>query len=313
MPLTPATKAYFQKLEEQKQAGLVKPFSLMPLTEYRKKSEIFLHFAMPAADIDYRDDILIGPDDNKINLRIYNSIDEKCKPTMIFFPGGGFIVDLTELHHSPCSIMAKKSGYQVIMVTTPLAPECPYPVGVNAAYFATKYLYENAEKFFIDRSHFVVGGDSSGSNFAALVVNKARQDLHLPIYHQLLISPDVDLTRSLKTHIEFEKYDAMLTAEVVEYIYDHYIPDKARRKDPQISPYWEEDLSGLPPTTIILPEYDGIRSDGEGYYEKLLKFSNEVKIISVKGVTHHAMILHKIFHDGEDPADIVADVLISLQ
>jgi acetyl esterase len=313
MSLTPATKAYFQKLEEQKNAGLLKPISQISLEDYRKKAEILLQFAMPAEDIEYRDDILIGPDDNKITLRIYNGSDETFKPTMIFFPGGGFIVDLTELHHSPCSIMAKKSGYQVIMVTTQLAPEYAYPAGVNAAYFATKYLYENADKFFIDRSRFIVAGDSSGSNFASLVVNKARHDPLISIYHQILISPDVDLTRSIKTHVEFEKYDAILTQEVVAYIYDHYMPDKECRKLPQVSPYWEEDLSGLPPTTIILSEYDGIRSDGEGYYEKLLKFGVQVKIIVVKGVTHHAMILRKIFYDGEDPANITAEILSSLR
>ena len=70
--------------------------------------------------------------------------------------------------------------------------------------------------------------------------------------------------------------------------------------------YWEKDLSGLPPTTIMVAEYDGGRSQSEGYAQKLIQAGNHVTKIILPGQTHGTMLYRKALSDGEDPASVAA-------
>jgi acetyl esterase len=47
------------------------------------------------------------------------------------------------------------------------------------------------------------------------------------------------------------------------------VPDRARWKDPDVSPLYARDLSGLPPTLIITCEHDPLRDQGEAFGARL--------------------------------------------
>ena len=83
--------------------------------------------------------------------------------------------------------------------------------------------------------------------------------------------------------------------------------NEAQRKDPSCSPYWSKDLSGLPPTTILVAEYDGGRSQSEAYAQKLVEAVNRVTKIIFPGQTHATILYRKALSDGQDPAYVVAE------
>ena len=79
---------------------------------------------------------------------------------------------------------------------------------------------------------------------------------------------------------------------------------------PLFSPYYEPDLSHMPPTTFIVGEYDGLRNDTEPYYKKLKSASKtQVEKIVLPGQTHNTMAMRAALFDGEDPAETIAKVI----
>ena len=95
---------------------------------------------------------------------------------------------------------------------------------------------------------------------------KAR-DAGIPLRHQLLVYPAVDLTLSFPS-IDENGEGYLLTKDSMVWFTDHYVGG-ADPKDPQISPYYADDLSGVAPAHILTAEFDPLRDEGEAYGERL--------------------------------------------
>lgn len=146
----------------------------------------------------------------------------------------------------------------------------------------------------------ILSGYSAGANLAAVITNQLRQKKEA-IFHQFLISGGYDYTNSLHEFEAYDLQDKMLDPVSAQYSFDCY-SKQSERKEPTCSPYWEKDLSGLPPTTIMVGEYDGGRSQSEGYAKRLIEAGNQVDKIVLKGQTHATIMLRKACFDGDDPA-----------
>ena len=107
----------------------------------------------------------------------------------------------------------------------------------------------------------------------------------------------------------FQTAEGCINPIMVEVIIERMGISKDEFSKPIFSPYYEKDFSGLPPTTFIIGEYDGIRSDSEAYYEKVKQAGNKVDRILLPGQTHNVMVMRKAMCDGEDPAEVVANVI----
>jgi acetyl esterase len=305
MRLSPATQAFFKKFSEMMAASSPKPLSALSMEEYRTGgSTIFCPLAEDPAVVNSRKITIPGFAGHPLDAEIFNPDSSKDAPTLIFYPGGGFVATLG-VHNVPCSHIAKKANCKVIMVNCRLAPEHQFPIGLEDAYAAYKWILTNAETLGVATDKIMVGGDSSGGNFAALIAIRAR-DEGLPLAHQFLISPATDLSRSIKTHEELEKQDMLLGAELAAWAYEKYLPSGVDPKDPSVSPYWHSDLSRLAPATIVVAECDGLRSDSDGYAEKLLGAGSKVELIVVPGQVHSFMIARRVLNDGTDPSDIIS-------
>lgn len=301
MPLYESEKQFFNWLRNHSKS------SNLTLSEIRESIGKLNQFIDKPADIPYQDLTLSCKDGHHLKLRYYQ-VSDQVRPLIIFLPGNGFVYDLFEANHSVISKISAYSDCHAIMINYKLAPEYPYPIALEDAEEAIYFIFKNLNTFNVDNTKIILAGFSSGANLAAVITNKFRFHPTISLFHQFLISGAYDYTNSLHQFDEYAIQDRLLSPEEAKFSFDAYCKDE-QRKDPSCSPYWEDDLSNLPPTTIMVAEYDGGRSQSEGYYKKLIAAGNKVTKVVLTGQTHGTILYRKALSDGKDPA-LVAGTLI---
>ncbi|KAJ6552732.1 Alpha/Beta hydrolase protein [Mycena capillaripes] len=98
-------------------------------------------------------------------------------PLLLWMHGGGWISGDLDLDDFYLRIISVELRLCIVNVDYRLAPEHPFPTGVNDCYAALKWSAENAPKLSASLSRgFLVGGASGGAHTAAIVVHRARDD-----------------------------------------------------------------------------------------------------------------------------------------
>lgn len=317
MPLLPATAKYIGDVKKMIQKTPL-DWSILSIEAYRQMCDGYQSQMGPIADkITIQECSLPITDRVIIKAKIFNVAGEEgtTKPGLIYIPGGGFIAYLN-CHDSALSIIAKYSSYRVIMIEPRLAPEYQAPIPLEDTCNAIRYIFANADIFSLDINHIALGGDSSGANLSlAAALNfrdvslEGKQAGDFPnIEHLILVSGSYDLSMSIRTgeYEKFEKED-FLSDDNFNYMFNHYL-GSIKRDDPLVSPYFRI-TTGLPDTTLIVAEYDGVRSQTEAMAEKLIRENVRVNKIVVPGQTHSFLLLRGVMGEGIDPATIVVDNL----
>jgi len=114
--------------------------------------------------------------------------------TLVFFHGGGFIIGDIDSHQAHAIRLANRARVVVLNVDYRLAPEHPFPQGVEDALAATRWAASHLARLGGAGKPLAVGGDSAGGNFAAVAAICGRDD-GLPLAAQLLLYPVTDMHR----------------------------------------------------------------------------------------------------------------------
>ena len=208
-----------------------------------------------------------------IPVRIYwPQRDDAALPVVVFYHGGGFCLGDLETHDPVARTHAVGAEAIVVSVAYRLAPEHPWPAGVNDCWAALQWVAEHAAELGGDPDRIAVAGDSAGGNLAAVMAHLARDNAGPALKFQLLWYPTVTADLSLPSHTE-NAYAPILDREAIEAFLSWYLPD-LDMTDPKalptaLAPANADDLSGLPPAFIGTAEHDPLRDDGAVYAELL--------------------------------------------
>lgn len=111
---------------------------------------------------------------------------------VLYIHGGGFVLGDPTSYHDSCSQLAADLGALVISPDYRLAPENPFPAGLEDCYTALLWTHANAEELGIDAARIAVAGDSAGGGLAACLAQLAHDRAEVPIVFQALIYPMLD-------------------------------------------------------------------------------------------------------------------------
>ncbi|MGN6161863.1 MAG: alpha/beta hydrolase [Marmoricola sp.] len=224
-------------------------------------------------------DLQIAGPQGPIDLRLYTPTErlrEDRVPTMLFIHGGGMVYGGQHgTHEAAARFLAENSGVQLLSVDYRLAPEHPYPAGLDDCRAAYDWLVENAESIGADVERLAVGGDSAGGYFSAAVAIHAAEK-GLPLAFQLLIYPATDFAERSASRNTFGE-GFFLTNKFMDQAKDAYV-GAADPSDPDISVLRRTSFpDGLAPAYVITAGFDPLRDEGEAYARLLAEHGVEVR------------------------------------
>lgn len=217
--------------------------------------------------------------------RLFRPSSESRLPLVVHFHGGGFVFCDLETHEPLCRTLAAASGCAVVAVDYRLAPEHPFPVPLEDCYHATQWLAAHASELGADGRRLAVAGDSAGGNLAIGVARLALERGGTPLRYQALIYPATDAACDNASWRELGQ-GYMLSRDWMQWAWECYVPDTARRADPLASPLRAADLAGLPPATIITADHDPLRDEAEAFAARLREAGVPVLARRYLGVIH---------------------------
>lgn len=250
----------------------------------------------------------------------------KDKPALVFIHGGGWIGGTTYIVENFCKLIAEKANCIVFNIDYSLAPEKPFPNGLNDNYYAIKHIYDNAEKYGVDINKISVAGDSAGGNYAAAVSLMSR-DKGIPmISMQVLIYPAVALGDAsvpgytwsedmIKIAPELEEKVRPLTLlgrpsnDFNEPMIRSYLPSFELINNPYVSPMLAKSHANLPKAILIGAELDGLCIQTEFYAKQLKDAGVPVTCYRYKGMTHAFIDKLGFVPQAEDLATIIAEAM----
>ena len=221
-------------------------------------------------------------------VRIYHPDGPGTHPIVVFYHGGGFMMNDFTIYDYVTRYIAKYSGAVVVAVEYRLAPELKCPAGLEDCYATLEWAVDHAREFGGDPASVTVCGDSAGGNFAAAVALMARDRKGPKIHRQILIYPLVIFKPEARDQSEerygkgyFLEYDSQLEPLAC------YFSDPATQMfDRYNSPLLNEDLSNLPDACILAAECDPLLDQGLMYAAKLEDHGTRVEYHLYTGMIH---------------------------
>jgi monoterpene epsilon-lactone hydrolase len=201
--------------------------------------------------------------------------------TILHIPGGGFIMPAMQAHRLMAARFARQARARVVLMHYRLAPENPYPAGLDDCVAAYRQLVEGGT----DPTRIVVLGDSAGGCLALALLLRCRQEGLPAPGAAVVISPVTDLSYGGTSRAENRWLDPTLPNDDQNSMATLYL-DGTPADDPLVSPLYG-DLSKLPPLLMQVGSIETLLDD-------TLRFAAKVR---ATGGECECEVWHEMPHD----------------
>jgi len=225
------------------------------------------------------DDVVAG-----VPVRIY---EHDAAPTgvVVYFHGGGFCIGSIGLMDNVARELAHCSGATVVSAEYRLAPEHPYPAGLDDCEAVTRWAFANAARLGADPTRIAVAGESAGGNLSAAVALRLRDAPDAQLAAQVLIYPVVDgKDAPYPSRAEFD--GIVISAKNRKMYHDAYAGPHDIDHDPFALPIRAASLTGLPPAIVVTGGCDPLRDEGRAYAQRLRNDDVVVEELCCAGQPH---------------------------
>lgn len=193
--------------------------------------------------------------------------------------GGGMVMGDRRTGLAQLLDWVERLGLVVVSVEYRLAPEHPFPAGVDDCYAGLLWMAANAAEIGVDPSRMVLAGTSAGGGLAAALALMARDRGGPPLIGQMLMCPmldDREVTPSSKELLGEGVWDQISNrtgwgALLGESVGGPDVP-------PYAAPARAEDLSGLPPAFIDVGSVETFRDEDVDYALRLWRSGGQAEL-----------------------------------
>ncbi|QLK27334.1 alpha/beta hydrolase [Natrinema zhouii] len=252
----------------------------------------------PDIELERVEDRTIDGPRGDLSIRIYDPGTEgEDRPLLLYFHGGGWVIGNIDTHDGACRKLAADSGYPLVSVDYGLAPEHPFPEGLEDCSAALEWAADSADELDADPDRIIVAGDSAGGTLAAGLSLLVRDRGGPDIAYQLLIYPSTgDVTETDAYEENGDGY--FLTKDDMAWFREHLFDREIDQGNVYALPRLAHDLSDLPPATVITAGFDPLRDDGAAYAERLADDGVPVEY------HHYDDMIHGFFNMISEPVNL---------
>ncbi len=245
-----------------------------------------------------REDVVLRGWDGRPDVRVrwYRPVAGQGNlPCLIYLHGGGYVLGSIEANDDRLDLMAATLGCAIASVDWRLAPEHPYPAGLDDAESVWRHLSGPDQDSGIDRSRIVVGGASAGAGLAAGLCLRLRDLGEVQPILQLLIYPMID---NRHEHFSMREYctddpghPGLWHAAAQRLCWSSYLKNVSAENIPATAvPARAESLAGLAPAFIGVGDVDPYRDEDVEYARRLAEAGVPVELHVYPGVIHGGLI-----------------------
>ncbi|MGW4161927.1 alpha/beta hydrolase [Streptomyces sp. NPDC004788] len=245
----------------------------------------------PVPGVDVRELLVPGPPGGPaVRVRVYRPRDAgTALPAVLWIHGGGFCLGSVDSVHLGAAQAALYARAVVVAVSYRLAPEHPYPAGLDDCWAALEWAAGHPGELGADPDRLAVAGASSGGALAAGLTLLARDRGGPALCFQHLSTPVLDdrlATASMAACTDTPVWNRRLAEESWQ-LYLGEAADRAPGRLPvSAAPARAADLAGLPPAYISTAGLDPLRDEGLLYGLRLAQAGVPVELHNFPGAYH---------------------------
>ena len=209
---------------------------------------------------------------------------------LLYIHGGGFVMGSVDTEHAGAAQLARELGIVVVSVEYGLAPEHPFPAGIEDCYQALCWLHEQTDELGVDRGRVGVFGQSAGGGLAAGLALLARDRGGPALCLQFLGIPELDDrldTPSMRAFVDTPLWNR----PNAELSWQYYLGESTGDVSPYAAPARATDLRGLPPAYVSTMEFDPLRDEGIIYALRMLEAGVSVELHQFPGTFHGSGVI----------------------
>ena len=242
----------------------------------------------------------------EIPLRLFDAQAERADagPLLVYYHGGGFVFGDLDTHEPICAELARRLDLPVLSVDYRLAPEHPWPAGVEDAIAAARWAADGPAALQRQISGLVLAGDSAGGNFAIVTALALRDGpAAAPVLAQWPIYPASDPATTHPSRADFGA-GYMLTEASLDWFEECYAADES---DWRYAPLVKSQ-AGMPPTLVTTASLDPIRDQGRAYAAACIQAGVPTIFLEAEGNVHGFVNLRRAIPstDGDIARSVAA-------
>lgn len=193
-----------------------------------------------------------------IRLRVF--AEGSSTGVYLHLHGGGWVLGGCDMNDPAHEFMAREAGVTVVSVEYRLAPEHPYPAGLDDCVAAAEWLITNCEKEFGTPS-LTIGGESAGANLVVGTLLRTRDELGYTDWRGANLAYGIYALDGTPSARNWTERGLVLDEVSMDWFNSHYLSDvDIDLHDPVLSPLYA-DLTDMPPALFTVGTLDPLLDD----------------------------------------------------
>lgn len=246
--------------------------------------------APDTSDVEITDLLVPGPD-AEVPVRIFRPHRPSGPIGVLDVHGGGFIMGDLDGGMAANVAIARSVGAVVVSVDYRLAPEYPFPAGLEDCFAALNWFARHAGEYGVDPERIAIHGISAGGGLCAALALLARDRGGPSIAFQYLGVPEVDdrlASRSMAAFVDTPMWNRPAAVRSWECYLGEGVPG-TDGVSPYAAPSRATDFTELPPAYVSAQAFDPLRDEGIAYAQALLAAGVPVELHLFPGTFHGSL------------------------